>query len=64
MDKEFHITEHARLQFRWETFNITNSVRFDSHSISATLNNPQNFGQATALLTNKRLAQFSGRIEF
>ena len=64
LDKEFKITEHAKLQFRWEMFNITNSVRFDSHSISATLDNPQNFGQATVLLTNKRLAQFSGRIEF
>jgi hypothetical protein len=64
LDKEFKITDHAKLQFRWEMFNITNSVRFDSHSISATLDNPQNFGQATVLLTNKRLAQFSGRIEF
>ena len=64
LDKEFHLTEKAKLQFRWEMFNITNSVRFDSHSISATLDNPQNFGQATALLTNKRLAQFSARIEF
>jgi Carboxypeptidase regulatory-like domain len=64
LDKEFHITERAKMQFRWEMFNITNSVRFDSHSISATLDNPQNFGQATVLLTNKRLAQFSGRIEF
>jgi hypothetical protein len=36
-----------KLQLRWEMFNITNSVRFDSHSISATLDNPQNFGEAT-----------------
>jgi hypothetical protein len=45
-------------------FNLTNSVRFDSHSISATLDNPVSFGQATVLLTNKRLAQFSARVEF
>ena len=45
-------------------FNITNSVRFDPQSINSTLDNPQSFGQATALLTNYRLAQFAGRIEF
>jgi hypothetical protein len=27
LDKEFHITERARMQFRRETFNITNSIR-------------------------------------
>lgn len=64
LDKEFHFGDRAKLQLRWEMFNITNSVRFDSHSISATLDNPSNFGQASALLTNKRLAQFSARVEF
>ncbi len=64
LDKEFKVGERVKVQVRWEMFNITNSVRFDSHSISATLDNPQNFGQATALLTNKRLAQFSARVEF
>jgi len=64
LDKDFHITDRVKLQLRWEMFNITNSVRFDSHSISATLDNPQNFGQATAPLTNERLAQFSARVEF
>ncbi len=64
LDKTFNITERANVQLRWEMFNLSNSVRFDSHSISATLDNPQNFGQATELLTNKRLAQFSARVEF
>jgi hypothetical protein len=64
LDKEFQFTERLKMQLRWEMFNLTNSVRFDSHSISASLDNPQNFGQATELLTNKRLAQFSARIEF
>ena len=64
LDKEFRFGDRVKLQLRWEMFNITNSVRFDSHSISATLDNPQNFGQASALLTNKRLAQFSARVEF
>lgn len=64
LDKSFSLTEKTKLQLRWEMFNVTNSVRFDSHSISATLDNPQNFGRATALLTNKRLAQFAARLEF
>jgi Carboxypeptidase regulatory-like domain len=64
LDKEFKFNERFKFQLRWEMFNITNSVRFDSHSIDATLDNPTNFGQASVLLTNKRLAQFSGRIEF
>jgi hypothetical protein len=64
LDKEFKITEKTKVQLRWEMFNLTNSVRFDSHSISSTLDNAGNFGQATVLLTNKRLAQFSARIEF
>ena len=64
LDKTFKMTERTNVQLRWEMFNLSNSVRFDSHSISSTLDNPQNFGQATALLTNKRLAQFSARVEF
>jgi hypothetical protein len=64
LDKSFKVTDRVKFQLRWEMFNITNSVRFDSHSINATLDNPQNFGQASAELTNERLAQFSGRIEF
>jgi hypothetical protein len=64
VNKTFPITEHVKLIVRWDMFNITNSVRFDPQSISSTLDNPQSFGQATALLTNYRLAQFAGRIEF
>jgi hypothetical protein len=64
LNKTFAITERAKLQLRWEMFNVTNSVRFDSHSINATLDNAPNFGQASVLLTNKRLAQFAGRLEF
>jgi hypothetical protein len=64
LNKTFPIRDRTRLQLRWEMFNVTNSVRFDSHSISSTLDNGPNFGQANTLLTNKRLAQFAARVEF
>ena len=68
VNKTFPLTigsaERARLILRWDMFNVTNSVRFDPQSISATLDNPQSFGQATGLLTNYRLAQFAARLEF
>ena len=64
INKTFSLTERFKLILRWDMFNMTNSVRFDPQSITATLDNPQSFGQATELLTNYRLAQFAGRIEF
>ncbi|HUN86251.1 MAG TPA: carboxypeptidase-like regulatory domain-containing protein [Terracidiphilus sp.] len=64
VNKTFAITERAKLILRWDMFNMTNSVRFDPQSISATLDNPQSFGQATQELTNYRLAQFAARVEF
>ncbi|HEX4311177.1 MAG TPA: carboxypeptidase-like regulatory domain-containing protein [Acidobacteriaceae bacterium] len=64
IDKSFAFTERLKLILRWDMFNMTNSVRFDPQSISATLDNPQSFGEATGLLTNYRLAQFAARLEF
>ncbi len=64
LNKTFAMTERAKLQLRWEMFNVTNSVRFDPHSVSATLDNQPNFGYAHTPLTNKRIAQFAARIEF
>lgn len=64
VNKTFAVTERAKLILRWDMFNVSNSVRFDPQSISSTLDNPQSFGQATALLTNYRLAQFAARVEF
>lgn len=62
--KTFPINERFRVKAGMEVFNVTNSVRFDAHSVSATITNPNGFGNATATLTNPRLAQFYGRIEF
>lgn len=64
LNKTFSLTERARLQVRWEMFNVTNSVRFDPHSINSRLDNPTNFGNATVPLTDQRKAQFAARFEF
>jgi hypothetical protein len=64
LDKTFQLHESARLQFRWEVFNVTNSVRFDPHSVSVNLDDPSTFGLAGSTLTDKRVMQVSGRIEF
>ena len=64
LNKTFSLGERMRVQLRWETFNVTNSVRFDSHSINSTLDNATNFGNATVLLTDQRKAQFAARLEF
>ncbi len=56
------------LQFRWETFNLTNSVRFDVQSSllssALTLGSGGSFGNYSGLLTNPRIMQFALRYEF
>ena len=64
-------SEGQSLQFRWEVFNVTNSVRFDVQSAAATNpngtlynGNGQTFGNYTGLITNPRIMQFALRYEF
>jgi hypothetical protein len=64
LDKTFSLAERARLQFRWEVFNMTNSVRFDPHTVSANIDNESSFGFATGTLTDKRVMQVALRLEF
>ena len=58
------------LQFRWEVFNVTNSVRFDVQSANAfeggslANGNSANFGNYSGTLTNPRIMQFALRYEF
>ena len=58
-------SENQALQFRWEVFNVSNSVRFD---VRATNNSVEAYGTAfgnyTDLLTNPRTMQFALRYEF
>jgi hypothetical protein len=58
------------LQFRWEVFNVTNSVRFDVQSASASTGgtlqngNSATFGNFSGTLTTPRVMQFALRYEF
>ncbi|HEV2664121.1 MAG TPA: hypothetical protein VG324_04380, partial [Blastocatellia bacterium] len=57
--------EGHKLQFRWETFNLTNTVRFDVDSLTLDLGSGRaNFGKYSETLTNPRVMQFALRYEF
>lgn len=64
LHKTFDVTERYRVKAGIDVFNVSNSVRFDAQSISASVDNPKTFGNATRELTNPRLAQFFARFEF
>jgi hypothetical protein len=58
-------SERQKLTFRWETYNLTNSVRFDpgsssGNSASSTISS-SSFGKLTSTLGNSRQMQFALR---
>jgi hypothetical protein len=64
-------SEGQSLQFRWEVFNVTNSVRFNVQSANGYLStgtmyngNSSNFGNYGGTITNPRIMQFALRYEF
>ncbi|MBI2688353.1 MAG: carboxypeptidase regulatory-like domain-containing protein [Acidobacteria bacterium] len=57
-------SEKHSVQFRWEVFNATNSVRFDPFQTSADLGNLGSFGKYTDTLTLPRVMQFALRYDF
>lgn len=62
-------SEVQTVKFRWEVFNITNSVRFDTGQVNAGLGGSSqgssvNFGNYTGVITNPRTMQFALRYEF
>lgn len=59
--KSFQLTEKFRLQFRAETFNITNTPQFDVPK--ASVGSP-NAGIITNTLGNPCRSQFSLRLSF
>src|SRR6202165_4602152 len=74
LGKTWHTSESSALRFSWETFNITNSVRFDAAALepipgsnaegNLSLTNGTGFGYYTSTLTNPRVMQFALRYSF
>jgi hypothetical protein len=54
-------SERQKFQIRWETFNLTNTIRFDPNSSSTSLTSPSVFGQLTSQFGSPRQMQFGGR---
>jgi hypothetical protein len=52
-------SEHHQLQFRWEAYNVTNSVRFSSPSLTDT--SSTSFGKYTGTLTSPRQMELALR---
>jgi len=63
LTKSWKFGEVGALKFAWETYNTTNTVRFDPSSIGSGLTGG-NLGVATRLLTAPRRMQFSLRYDF
>lgn len=63
VNKSWSIREYGTLKFAWETYNVTNTVRFDPASISSQLTGG-NLGVASSELSVPRRMQFSLRYDF
>lgn len=63
LSKPFQITEHQTVRFTWEVFNVSNSVRFDTRSLTRGVTSGT-FGNYSATLTTARRQQFSLRYAF
>lgn len=63
LNKSWKIREFGTLNFAWEVYNVTNTVRFDPSSIGSGLTGG-NLGVASAMLTTPRRMQFSLRYSF
>lgn len=63
LSKSWTFHEGQAMKFAWEVFNVTNSARFDVHSINNDVTS-SGFGDYTRLLTSPRVQQFSLRYSF
>ena len=65
VSKNFALGEQRRLEFTWQAFNATNSVRYDVRAAQPSLSDdPTQFGKYTSTLTTPRFMQFALRFVF
>ncbi len=64
LSKRFRIREGHSIQFRWETFNISNTAKFDVGTASLDISVAGTYGKYTDQLTQPRVMQFGLRYEF
>jgi len=63
--KQFSLGEGRRLEFKWEAFNATNSVRYDVRGAQPSLSyGAAQFGRYLGTITTPRFMQFSLRLAF
>ena len=65
LSKNFSLGENRRLEFSWQSFNLTNSVRYNVRTAQPSLSSdPSTFGLYTSTLTTPRFMQFALRFAF
>jgi hypothetical protein len=71
VQKTFKVRERQQIQFRWETFNLTNTVNFDgrgnalnNRGIEVDLDTKASFGRLRSLAGTPRIMQFALRYQF
>lgn len=64
LQKEWNLGESRRLRLDWDTFNITNSYRFDPFTSLPAIDTAGTFGNLTNELQDERKMQFALRFDF
>jgi hypothetical protein len=65
VSKDFRLAEGKRIEFTWQTFNATNSVRYDVRAAQPSLSyDASEFGKYLSTLTTPRFMQFALRFVF
>lgn len=62
--KQWRLGGERNVRFAWDTFNVTNSVRFDAGTISPDLLYATTLGNFSQTMTKPRVMQFSLRVSY